>query len=778
MKKHCFYLSLLASLLVMTVLISPAQSATVAYWRFDAGPANTPVLRPAGVNGYTFSPDVPDVSGNGNHLAVWSQAGGAGFNYRSSVPFAVMPQTGQANNFSVQNSGSYPASFTMSSQSNPAGIDIEAITPAQWTIEAFFKPEATETHRTIVGRDATGVTGDAALAALYFQIRPDQSVAIAFADVSGYWHVAGSEAGLIEGFNYSSDNLGLTGRWYFMAAVSDGATLSLYLANITDGGPLELVAQTDLTESGSPDTSLAKGTNNGNDWHAGGWSVGRGLWNGGHTDRAWGFIDEVRISNHAVDPAHFLYSPRTNAWNPTPADSARGVGTTPDGQTITVDLRWNTGMLESDLTQVNPDIVMHYLYMSEDQNLSDDPNLYWVADIPATGPTGQATVAGLNYDGTYLWRVDEAISINGSPSPKNDPNTITGPLWTFSTLLSVPVITKHPVGMLVDAGVTVELVTEAESVSPPQFQWYKSADGVRDPETDPTVGDPSPDGVLTLTNVSVADEGYYYCVVSNGSGRDAMSDAAFVEIKRLKAWYAFENNLTDSAEDNDGTALKADPNFPFDYAAGVVGQAIVFSGEEAVEVPRSIQDSFTIALWVKTEDIGGTGGWWNGHGLVDGEMPGSTTDFGTVVLNGKFGFGVGAPDTTISSATDINDNEWHYCVATRDHVTGQMRLYVDGELEAAAVGGTGRRAAPPVLNIGRIQTGINYLNGQIDEARLFNYPLDAKTVASEYYDLSGNDACYAPPALDFNGDCVVGLEDFALFAAHWLNCGLVPDCLP
>jgi len=778
MKKHCFYLCLLASLVVMASLSSPAQSATVAYWRFDAGPANTPILRPSGVSGYNFSPDIPDVSGNGNHLAVWDE-GGAGFNYRTSVPFAVMPQTGQTNNFSIQNSGGGPATFTMSEQSNPTGIDIEAMTPEQWTIEAFFKPEATETHRTIVGRDSVEVTDDATLAALYFQIRPDQSVAIAFADEAGYWHVAGSEPDVIQGFNFGSDPTGATGRWYYMAAVSDGATLSLYLANVTGGGPLELVAQTDLTESGSPNTALTKGTTNGGDWHAGGWSVGRGLWNGGHTDRAWGFIDEVRISNHAVDPAHFLYSPRTNAWNPTPVDGATEVGTSPDGQTVTVDLSWNTGMLETDLNQVNPDIVMHYLYMSQDQAQSDDPNLYWAADIPATGSTGQATVVELNFEGRYLWRIDEAVDIDGSPSGKDDPNTITGPVWTFSTLLAAPVITQHPVAQLVDAGATVELVADAQSVSPAVFQWYKSADGVRDPETDPTVGAPASDGVLTLTNVQVDDEGYYYCVVSNDSGVEVMTNAVLLEIKRLKAWYAFENDLTDSAEDNDGTAIKADPNFPFDYAAGVVGQAIVLNGQdEAVEIPRSIQDSFTIALWVKTEDIGGTGGWWNGRGLVDGEMPGGTTDFGTVLLGSKFGFGVGAPDTTISSDTDINDNQWHYCVATRDHVTGQMQLYVDGQLEATAAGGTGRRAAPPVLNIGRIQTGINYLDGQIDEVKLYNYPLDARTIAQEYYDLTGEDACYDRPALDYNGDCKVDLQDFALFAAEWLDCALVPECLP
>jgi hypothetical protein len=56
----------------------------------------------------------------------------------------------------------------------------------------------------------------------------------------------------------------------------------------------------------SADPRLAVGTTSGGDWHAGEWSVGRGLYNGGHGDRAYGFVDEVRISNSALAPSEFL----------------------------------------------------------------------------------------------------------------------------------------------------------------------------------------------------------------------------------------------------------------------------------------------------------------------------------------------------------------------------------------------------------------------------------------------------------------------------------------
>ena len=280
--------------------------STAAYWRFEAGPAGSAVAHPVGDG--VFYAGVPDSSGNGNHLSAWSEGGAMGYAYRTDVAMSTVPKTQSVNAFSVKNSGALPGLFTSSAGSAPTGKDIENITFAQFTIEAFFKPE-TGGHRTLVGRDARNVAAsNGALAALYFQLLPGDAMAIKFADVSGYWHEAVSAAGAVQGFTYNGDPEGTLGKWYYAAAVSDGARLSLYLANMTDGGGLQLVAQSTITSGGSPNRTLAKGTVSGTNWHAGGWSVGRGLYNGGHTDRAWGFIDEVRISDAALTPEAFLFT--------------------------------------------------------------------------------------------------------------------------------------------------------------------------------------------------------------------------------------------------------------------------------------------------------------------------------------------------------------------------------------------------------------------------------------------------------------------------------------
>jgi hypothetical protein len=165
-------------------------------------------------------------------------------------------------------------------------------TAAAFTIEASFKAESLTFFHTIVGRDdryVASANGD--LASLYFQVMPSREVAIKFTDVDGYFHEAISAADAVT-----------TGQWYNMAGVSDGSTMSLYLDNA-------LVAQVDLTASGSTNTSMALGSSSGGDWESGTWTVGRGMYAGGHTDRWFGCIDEVRISNTALAPSEFLSIP-------------------------------------------------------------------------------------------------------------------------------------------------------------------------------------------------------------------------------------------------------------------------------------------------------------------------------------------------------------------------------------------------------------------------------------------------------------------------------------
>jgi hypothetical protein len=196
----------------------------------------------------------------------------------------------------------------------------------------------------------------------------------------------------------------------------------------------------------------------------------------------------------------------------------------------------------------------------------------------------------------------------------------------------------------------------------------------------------------------------------------------------LVASYAFEGNASDGSGNNfNGTVV----NGPM-FLAGHSGLAVDLNGtNQFVQIPRSIQDSFTIAFWVRTTTTGGTGAqWWVGKGLVDGEVANVVNDFGVSLVGSHAAFGVGNPDTTIQSTSNLNDGAWHHVAATRNAATGAMVLYIDGAQQATATGPTGTRSAAGNLRIGSLQTNLNFFAGQIDEVHLFNVALTAAQVAA------------------------------------------------
>ncbi len=221
----------------------------------------------------------------------------------------------------------------------------------------------------------------------------------------------------------------------------------------------------------------------------------------------------------------------------------------------------------------------------------------------------------------------------------------------------------------------------------------------------------------------------------------------------MQAYYAFEGNAQDSSgSGNDGTANAVS------YVAGKVGsQAAQFNGTSSyVSIPRSVQDDFTVAMWVKTTDTAGTAGaqWWNGKGLVDGEVGGGGADWGTAIVNGKFVIGIGSTggDSTFASSVNINNGAWHHVAATRNNTSGAVAVYVDGILRGSGTGATGSRTFPPSLRIGSLQTGNNFLNGTLDDVRLYDRILTVGEIA----------ALVAPPAAPTNLVATIGDASVAL----------------
>lgn len=260
---------------------------TVAYWNFEEGTADTYVPYSQGGAGQ-YDGAMTDWSGNGNNLSAWSTNWHW---YRAEVPSATTSQTGATNTLSVQNAGSFPAMSAI-------GTSLTTWSPVAWTIEASIRPDdATNGYQTFIGRDSQGAyAGDPPIAALYFQVLPAGDLRINFTDAAGNnWQVI------------SATNAVQDAKWHAVAATSDGNTLSLYLKNLTDGDPTyTLLGSTDISSSANP--AISTGAGDGADWDPGVFTVGRGLFNGGHTDRFSGHLDDIRFSDTSLSVYKLLQS--------------------------------------------------------------------------------------------------------------------------------------------------------------------------------------------------------------------------------------------------------------------------------------------------------------------------------------------------------------------------------------------------------------------------------------------------------------------------------------
>ncbi|MBN1124774.1 MAG: hypothetical protein JXA82_07195 [Sedimentisphaerales bacterium] len=393
-----------------------------------------------------------------------------------------------------------------------------------------------------------------------------------------------------------------------------------------------------------------------------------------------------------------------------------------------------------------------------------DPNM---ANLPLlTGPITETSAdPGLLDKGvTYYWGV-AVIETEFDTGLVHK-----GTLWQFTTIPNTPIIISQPQDVFVKAGETAVFTIAASSATAMELAWYE----LSDPETILGTED-----TLTLENVQA--EGEYFCVVSNEGG-STVSNTVNLTLKRLIAYWPLDGNV--SAFESlgpDGQIYgtgAGDP--PSMFSEGMAGQAIGLNldaekGEYVVfgavgisgEMPR------TISCWAKNS------------------VPASQiTNWCTV-------FGFTSPNATAEESFDFNrqgdlsqycihrygaewsmheiDGEWHFLVATFENDT--VSWYTDGEFGGSA---TTNLQTQDLVHLGKRAHSDPLWRGWVDDARIYNYALDAFEVAQLYIDVVP-DAVICPEfdAADFNQDCKVNLLDFAELAKVWMNCGRVPvsECL-
>jgi len=338
----------------------------------------------------------------------------------------------------------------------------------------------------------------------------------------------------------------------------------------------------------------------------------------------------------------------------------------------------------------------------------------------------------------------------------------------------VPSIITQPTGQYVFPGETAVFTTVMESLTPlTGHEWFRS---------DVSQGSGNIEALgnnqyrLSLS-VAAGNEGQYYCIVTNSAGQ-ARTNTVYLLEKRMLAHWDFNGSLLDKA----GTAAT-----PYDGVANVepvfqtdgVHEGLVFDGvNQFVTVPGGFTNftaGLTFAVWARMDVDAGAWVRYIDLANVSG-APLVVTDSINLcrlaITEDELQFR-GGGNVPFNNA--LQRGSWQHIVVAMDD-TGLVRLYINGFPFAA-----GSTTIPAVVNrtsnyIGRANppaAADPRFKGMMDDLRVYNYAISADEVADLYSAVAGP-YCRTRPNLDWNGNCIVDLEDLATFAASWLECGFWP----
>ena len=171
-----------------------------------------------------------------------------------------------------------------------------------------------------------------------------------------------------------------------------------------------------------------------------------------------------------------------------------------------------------------------------------------------------------------------------------------------------------------------------------------------------------------------------------------------------------------------GSTPAADANDPT-WTSGKYGSALSFDGgDDYVNVSSAnlgLTNKFTFSVWTKIPSSE-----TDGHiividsaGLIRVRLLAQQTIIWQIVANSN----------VISIGSEINNNSWHYIAGTYDGSV--QKIYVDGiekdsDTNSGNIGSGG-------TNIGAASNG-GYLNGLIDEVRIYNYARSQSQIQQDY----------------------------------------------
>ena len=314
-------------------------------------------------------------------------------------------------------------------------------------------------------------------------------------------------------------------------------------------------------------------------------------------------------------------------------------------------------------------------------------------------------------------------------------------------------------------------VLSATVIEGATYQWYRYVDGISDimlSDGADFTGTATAD--LTFVTVELADEGEYYCVVSDVPGSIKTLANSTVDVREMIAYYPLDVDGADALGNYNMTLIAGttDPNVVERWAGN---NAFEFDGTQALAYDFAeafTPNRFAVSIWAKAT-VQSQAGY---TGIFSTDISGgSASDFQIECDNGTWDLNSTGGALTLGN---VVEGEWvHIVINVYESVTW---VRFNGE----SVGSVA--AAPKDIKSFAIGTnrGVNILfSGEIDEVKIFDYTLSAK----EILDLANYDPelqyteCVDRPEFDVSGpegtqDCKFDIYDLNVLMADWLGSGI------
>jgi hypothetical protein len=314
---------------------------------------------------------------------------------------------------------------------------------------------------------------------------------------------------------------------------------------------------------------------------------------------------------------------------------------------------------------------------------------------------------------------------------------------SYSVQTNSPSILAQPQDRTTYNGGTAAFTVRAAGSAPLRYQWYLGSNPIADATT----------SSLLLNSVQAANAGSYSVLTTNAAG-SVKSAAATLSIATatgypatilsanpLAYWRLGESAgkafAVDSWGGHDGeyegvaTGLPGFSLRDSDTSAGFspAGRGAVTITDGSSPVYTGGAPTFTLEAWAKFDDVNGVQRLFSNW-----QLTGASAGFG-FGINGANGlrfttFGVQDFDQDISGFGALQPGKWYHLVGVAEG--GLFYFYVNGQqVGAIAFAGEALPATQPMM-LGRNPQGNEVVNGQLDEAAIYNTALTPDQVLAHY----------------------------------------------